>query len=215
MSRYNPQIHDRNSFRLSGYDYSKPGFYFVTICCQNMLHYFGEVKDAEMHMNEAGKMIEKWYFKLEEKFPAIKCHEMIVMPNHFHCIIEIYSTKNTNEKIGRGDPTWSPQITGSPKINVSQNDQPPGKNINNNEMGDHMGSPLHTKLATVIGWFKTMTTNEYTRGVKQLGWQKFNHRIWQRNYFEIIIRSEKSYHRITQYIQNNPIKWRHDIFRRA
>jgi putative transposase len=182
MSRYNPQIHDRNSFRLSGYDYSKPGFYFVTICCQDRLHFWGEVKEEEMQLNEAGKMVEKWYFKLEEKFPEIKCHEMIVMPNHFHCIIEIYPTKNNIEKNGRGDPTWSPKITGSPKINGSPK---------------ITGSPHSIGLATVIGWFKTMTTNEYIRGVKQLGWRKFNKRLWQRNYFEIIIRGEKSYQHIT------------------
>lgn len=71
-----------------------------------------------------------------------------------------------------------------------------------------------TGLAAVIGWFKIMTTNEYIRGVKQLGWRKFNKRLWQRNCYEIIIRSEKSYQRITQYIKNNPIKWGQDNFRR-
>jgi REP element-mobilizing transposase RayT len=193
MSCYYSQFYNRRSIRLPGYDYSKPGFYFITICCQDRQHFLGEIKDAEMHLNEAGKMIEKWYFKLEEKFSEIKCHEMVVMPNHFHCIIEIITAKNNTEKKGWGDHAPTHDDT---------------------DMGDHVGSPRPAGLATVIGWFKTMTTNEYIRGVKQLGWRKFNKRFWQRNYFEIIIRSEKSYQRITQYIKNNPIKWGQDNFRR-
>lgn len=57
-----------------------------------------------------------------------------------------------------------------------------------------------------------MTTNEYIRGVKTLGWQPFDGKLWQRNYYEHIIRNEKSYHTISQYIINNPAKWTDDKF---
>jgi len=75
-------------------------------------------------------------------------------------------------------------------------------------LGEHMGSPLHA----VVQWFKTMTTNEYIRGVKTLGWQRFDKKLWQRNYWEHIIRDEQSYQRIANYIINNPIKWQNDKF---
>ena len=65
-------------------------------------------------------------------------------------------------------------------------------------------------LYRVVQWFKTMTTNEYIRGVKNLGWQPFDGKLWQRNYYEHIIRNEKSYHNITNYIINNPAKWAED-----
>ena len=55
-----------------------------------------------------------------------------------------------------------------------------------------------------------MTTNEYIRGVKTLGWQPFNGKLWQRNYWEHIIRNENAYYRIAEYIINNPKKWDND-----
>ena len=85
--QYNPNIHNRKSIRLKGYDYAQEGLYFITICCQNRTHFYGEIKNGKMIYNDAGKMISKWYYELENKFNDIKCHEMIVMPNHFHCII--------------------------------------------------------------------------------------------------------------------------------
>jgi len=56
-------------------------------------------------------------------------------------------------------------------------------------------------------WFKTMTTNEYVRGVKQHGWQTFVGRLWQRNYYEHIIRDDESLNKIREYIVNNPMQW--------
>ncbi len=57
-----------------------------------------------------------------------------------------------------------------------------------------------------------MTTNEYIRAVKNLGWKPFDGKLWQRNYYEHIIRDEKSYHIIANYIKNNPAKWQVDKF---
>jgi REP element-mobilizing transposase RayT len=60
-------------------------------------------------------------------------------------------------------------------------------------------------------WFKTMVTNEYIRGVKTLNWQPFNKKLWQRNYYEHIIRNDNSYQNISNYIINNPAKWQDDV----
>ncbi len=208
-SQYNPRIHNRRSIRLKGYDYSKEGLYFITFCCQNRANLFGEIitigadlnvgadlsvcpnegrhgglprpgKFGEMILNDSGKMIERWYYELENKFSYIKCHEMIVMPNHFHCILEI--------------------ITVGADLRVCPNN------------GRHGGLPQHlgSKLSSAIQWFKTMTTNEYIRGVKSLNWQSFDRRLWQRNYWEHIIRNEGAYDRISNYIKKNPSKWAED-----
>ncbi|MBK8807561.1 MAG: transposase [Bacteroidales bacterium] len=63
---------------------------------------------------------------------------------------------------------------------------------------------LYAPISNVINWYKTMTTNEYIRGVKNEGWQMFNKKLWQRNYHEHIIRNEKSYSKILEYINTNP-----------
>jgi len=66
-------------------------------------------------------------------------------------------------------------------------------------------------IATIMQWFKTMTTNQYIRGVKENIYPPFNKKIWQRNYYEHIIRNEDSFSQIEQYIQNNPRSWQEDV----
>ncbi|MCP4977997.1 MAG: hypothetical protein GY931_17755, partial [Maribacter sp.] len=80
------------SIRLEGYDYSQAGLYFITLCTQNSLHLFGEIANEKMVLNDAGMMVEKWWNELKNKFPNIKLDEFIVMPNHFHGIIQIMNT---------------------------------------------------------------------------------------------------------------------------
>lgn len=73
--------------------------------------------------------------------------------------------------------------------------------------GAHAGAPLHE----IVQWFKTMTTNEYLRRVKDDGWPPLTGRLWQRNYYEHIIRSEKSLEAICEYIGANPAQWVYDL----
>ena len=68
--------------------------------------------------------------------------------------------------------------------------------------GDHAGSPLRD----IVGWFKTMTTNEYIENVKNNMFPPFDKKIWQRNYYEHIIRDESDYIETKEYILNNPLK---------
>lgn len=217
----NNELSQRKSIRLQGYDYSKAGLYFITICVQNHKCLFGEIKpsigeniSSHIQLIEAGKMIEKWYYELENKFIDIQCHEMIVMPNHFHCIIE-----NTGDAscVG-GDLHVCQHISDKTDKNIKINHNRESNNIDsqgkqtiiveNGNTGEHTGSPLHR----VVQWFKTMTTNDYIHGVKSLGWIPFDGKLWQRNYYEHIIRNEKSYNQISEYIINNPEKWQDDKY---
>ncbi|MFW5701273.1 MAG: hypothetical protein ACOCWM_06240, partial [Cyclobacteriaceae bacterium] len=68
------------------------------------------------------------------------------------------------------------------------------------------------RLGDMVGAFESITTVEYIRGVKQKKWPPFTKKLWQRNYWEHIIRHEKSYQRISDYIINNPAKWDSDKF---
>jgi putative transposase len=89
---YDPNRHHRRSIRLQGYDYSHPGAYFITIVAQDRACLFGEVVNGEIRLNDAGKMIQRWWLELNRKFPTIKTDEYAVMPNHFHGIITIVTT---------------------------------------------------------------------------------------------------------------------------
>ena len=187
--KYNSEIYHRRSIRLKGYDYSQPGVYFITLCCQRRKHFFGEIVQDEMVMNDAGAMVVDWFYELENKFPDIKCGEMMVMPNHIHFIVKITEKYNVG-----ADLCVCP---------FSQSQTSP---IMGEIKGEHIGSPLHL----VVGWLKTMTTNAYIRGVRDDGWQRFDGKLWQRNYWEHIILNEKSLKNIRNYIINNPAKWAED-----
>lgn len=180
MNKYNPNIHHRRSIRLKGYDYSQAGLYFITICCQDRACLFGNIENGKMIWNDAGLMVENEWLKLTERFKNIKLHEYVVMPNHFHAILEIVGATLVvaqNERMAQNEP-------------VAQN----------------------KTVGHIIGAFKSIVTVEYIRGVKTLKWQPFNGKLWQRNYYENIIRNEKSYNTISEYIINNPVKWKDDKF---
>ncbi|MBW1788124.1 MAG: hypothetical protein JRK53_16105 [Deltaproteobacteria bacterium] len=205
----------RRSIRLPGYDYSRAGAYFITICTKDRACLFGDIVNREMALNDAGRMVERWYIELENKFRDIESDAYIVMPNHFHAIIQ-----NTG-----ADPVVGADLCVCP--NGPRIGPPMGKNVMGKRvageraagekimgeraagekiMGEHTGSPL----PRVIQWFKTMTTNEYIRGVKQHGWPPFAGKLWQRNYYEHIIRNENDMAHIREYIRNNPVRWATD-----
>ncbi len=186
-SKFDPQKHHRRSIRLKGYDYSSEGAYYITIVAQGRECLFGEIVYGGMILNDAGQMIVKWWNELPNKFPNIVLGEFVVMPNHFHGIIFIMETVGADLRVCPDD-----------EENVSA------------QKGEHVGSPPRTSLSRIIQWFKTMTTNEYIRGVKQLNWKPFVGKLWQRNYYEHIIRNEKDLQRIADYIVANPSRWNED-----
>ncbi len=180
--KYNPDIHHRRSIRLNGYDYSQAGLYFITICTQNHLCLFGEIKNEKMILNDAGKMVKHQWQNLICRFNTLKLYEFIIMPNHFHGIVKYV-----------GAPLVGAQTAGAQRTKG----QPQG---------------IAPTVGDVVGAFKSLTTNDYIRNVKKNHWQPFNKKLWQRNYYEHIIRNEKSCYQISEYIQTNPLKWQDDKY---
>ncbi len=208
---YDPRIHHRKSIRLKGYDYSQAGLYFLTICVQNRLCLFGDVVNGKMILNDAGRMVEREWLDLPQRFSCIKLHEFVVMPNHFHSIVEILGATLVVAPIKPVAPD-EPVAPINPV--VSNKSVPPNKPvIPNDESVQPQGIAPSINPKTVgdmVGAFKSIVTVEYIRGVKQNNWQPFHGKLWQRNYWEHIIRDERSHHRISEYILNNPAKWDND-----
>ena len=190
-AKYNPDIHHRHSIRLKGYDYSQAGAYFVTICTQNRECLFGDI-GGEMKVNDAGHMIQKWWNESAAKFGNIELDEFVIMPNHFHGIIVIVGAA----LCGRPGLGGHPEMDGQWKTGQRQ------------EIGQpHRVAPT---VGDIIDWVKTMTTNEYIRNVRQNNWTPFPGKLWQRNYYEHLIRSETELNKIREYIINNPLNWKTD-----
>lgn len=185
--------YNRRSIRLKHYDYSRAGCYFITICTQGREHLFGEILDGVMVCSVAGEMIEKWHMKLEEKFPNIKNHEMVIIPNHIHFIMEIVGA----------DPCVCPNVHTEMSDTQLKMEIP----------FQRADTRVRPYVGGVVQWFKTMTTNAYIKMVKNGSCPPFNKRIWQRNYHEhIIIRNDVDYLHVAEYTLNNPLTWEDDIF---
>ncbi len=190
---YDPQIHHRRSIRLAGYDYSQSGAYSVTVCTQGRQTLFGTVADGMMEPNDAGRMVQAAGDGLPQRFPGLELDAFVVMPNHVHGIIVIPGDMGAHD-VGAGlvPAPCVPVTTGAPTRGATTRVAP--------------------TLGDVVGAFKSWTTVLYARGARGAGWVSFDGRLWQRNYYEHIIRNEQSYQRISEYIINNPIKWTEDKF---
>ena len=213
---YNPDTHHRRSIRLKEYDYASVGAYFVTTCTQNREILFGNIHDGEMTSNEAGRMLERYWLKLPEIFIGISLDEFTIMPNHFHgiiCITDIVGAPPCGCPDGRGfvgaAPRGRPPLTlGGPGTHVCYGNEGRPQGAGNEEAGrPHGAAPT---LGDIMDWFKTMTTNAYIRGVKQSGWTPFPGRLWQRNYYERVIRNDYEMAGIREYIHFNPANWADD-----
>ena len=196
--KYNPDIHHRRSIRLKGYDYSRSGLYFITLCVVDRICVFGNIVDGKMQLNDIGRLVEEeWLNTVDVRNGDVRLHNYIVMPNHFHAIIEICECMdecdssqilngcNMGECECRGE-SYSPQI------------------LNTDNVGE-CDSPLRMKSPS-------KTVGAIVRGFKGAVSRQLGYSVWQRNYYEHIIRTGESYRQISDYIVNNPTKWQDDKF---
>jgi len=207
---YNPTVHHRRSIRLQRYDYSCAGAYFITCCTHNRLCLFGNIVDKQMCLNDAGRIVVDEWTKTPDIRNEIILDQWVVMPNHFHGIMII-----TNDTIRN--------ITGSPGyISSSLQGRPAGKA----DRGDHMGpvsqkgtsahngegdrrvaptGPKPRSIGAIMAGYKSAVTKRINEMRHTPGMA-----LWQRNYWEHVIRDESEMDSLRQYIQNNPAQWEFD-----
>jgi REP element-mobilizing transposase RayT len=182
---FDPQEHHRRSIRLWGYSYAEAGAYFVTIATQGRECLFAEIVDGEMRLSEIGKVVEECWRAIPRHFPNVTLDAFIVMPNHVHGIIIIDA--------GRGE-AFASECRATP-VNLRENTSPLHL-----PHGTHRGS-----LGAIVQNFKSISARKINQMAGTVGF-----RLWQRNYYEHIIRNEKSLEEIRQYIIENPLRWAED-----
>ena len=211
------RFHDRRSIRLKGYDYSADGLYFITICTKERNHYFGRVIDGKMVLNERGQIVKnEWLNTINVRKDEVILHEYIVMPNHFHAIIEIcrrgvshtpqIHTPQSHTPQSHTPQSHTPQshtpddgLTTSDRGVCDTIDRGVCDTIDRGVCNTPLRSPSKT-LGSIIRGFKSAVT-------KQIGFP-----VWQRNYHEHIIRNTNAFTKISNYILNNPAQWHCDMF---
>ena len=159
----------RTSLRLSGWDYTQDGFYFVTVCTRKQGCFLGEIKDGLMRLSEIGNIIAEEWQKITEVRENVLLDQWVVMPNHVHGIIQINHSVGATRRVA---PTPIGPVSGS--------------------------------IGAIIGQFKSITTKR----IKKI--DDTINSIWQRNYYEHVIRDDFDLNRIREYINNNPVQWLHD-----
>lgn len=187
---YDRDVHHRRSIRLPGYDYARAGAYFVTICAQNRECLFGDITDGEMRPNDAGRMVQAVVRELPLHFHEVATPAFVLMPNHLHMIINLEAPVLGDQgvpELGRAGTSTSPRS--SPQVP---------------EQGRTAGLP------EIVAALKSVTTTRYREGVYELGWPAFPGKLWQRNYYERIIRDDAELLAIHQYILDNPLRWNED-----
>ena len=180
--KYNPDRYRRRSIRLQGYDYTSPNAYFVTICSYNHESLFGDVKMDKIVLNQFGRIIfEKWN-QIPKYFKNTQIDQFIIMPNHLHGIVIIVTAKHSSEEF-------------TESLN----------NKHKNASPSHPAGTMPDSVSSIIQNFKSVTT----RKINQIR-KTSSAKLWQRNYYEHIVRNEKELNQIREYIIDNPLKWEFD-----
>lgn len=175
--------HHRRSIRLRGYDYTQPGAYFITMNTYQREHLFGRIIDGEMHLSTQGEIARDEWYKTAEIRPYVTLDEFCIMPNHVHGIIIINDDDSRmDESFRTGD---QPSLgTGAARCAPTI-------------------APTSHSLAAIVRAYKSAVTKRINEINGTPGTP-----IWQRNYYEHIIRGEADFARIREYIMNNPLRWR-------
>ncbi len=219
----NPAKNHRQSIRLKDYDYSQPGSYFVTICTHNYKNLFGDIvivgtgsepapmrgsdyhllessstEYVKMNLNNYGEIVLYTWKDLVNHNKGITLGEFVIMPNHFHGIIHMIDPETEWDDFIPSNFIFHDVGAGSEPAPTN----PISIETVNPTYSNHQ---KRTPLFEIIRQFKTFSARRINQICNSPG-----NPVWQRNYYEHIIRNQESYNHIVDYIQNNPINWKMD-----
>lgn len=217
--KYDSFKHHRQSIRLKGYDYSSKGIYYVTMCsigreclfsslpvgaglapAQNGvsdLPHNGVTSPDPLNykLTRIGEILNKQWNEIPVHYRNVILDEYVVMPDHFHGILVI------------GYDQYVVHYMDEDAAIISGNTHPDGM-VPSSGRAPARGAPT-AKLGSIIGAFKSRCVNENLKYIEENGLNELG-KIWQRNYYERIIRNNCELIKIRQYISNNPLNWMED-----
>jgi putative transposase len=172
--------------------------YYLTLCSYQKQHIFGAIADGQMTTSALGRIVQKCWMAIPEHFKMVRLDEYVIMPNHFHGIILLNGQRaNQAAPEARGHDMSCPYkepgfrearawLTASPQ-----------------EL--QFGNPTVGSVATIIRSFKAAVTKE----VRRVACDR-DVVLWQRDYYEHIIRGESELNAARDYIRRNPVNWSRD-----
>ena len=176
-----PEIQRRHSIRLKGYDYSVAAAYFVTICTQDRMLLFGDIVTDAMRVNQYGGVVLECWESIPDHFPGARLDAFVVMPNHIHGIIQLADAARE----------------------VGAQHAAPSQSNPHRPLADRHVQPA--SLGATVRSFKSAVARRINSQRETPGMP-----VWQRNYYDHVIRDESELLRIREYILANPARWVED-----
>lgn len=181
--KFDPEIHHRRSIRLRGNDYSKPGYYFFTICSKYREPLFGRIENNNsMILSPFGKIVESTWLDLPNHNYNIILDFFVIMPDHIHGIIQIEDSINRNSE---------QNMVGAGSKPAPCYDKP----------APYYNKPA-PKLCEIIRQLKTFSARKINELRKTTGVA-----VWQRDYYETVIHGQENLKIVRNYILTNPMHW--------
>jgi len=191
------------SARLQSWDYRWNAAYFITICTHNREHYFGKINNVKMELSPIGILADVFWHEIKNHAKNIELGKFVVMPNHVHGVLILNNDDNRND-IGNDNDNGNVETRHALSLPSppSQPSQPPQqqKTIGQKRF-QNQGK---NTVSSIIGSYKSAVTKHAHR---------LNHEFkWQSRFYDHIIRNDKLFIKISEYILNNPINWFEDKF---
>ena len=203
---------NRHAFRADWHDYDD-GIYFITVCCHEKKPLFGMVAEEKMRMNTLGELVNERIQSIPKHFANVELHNHVVMPNHIHILLRI-----TTEALIPGVTVQTRYVTQHDALTACLAPDAP---LALTRIFGALKPPKHgeprtdyhfnANLSVVIGNFKASVT----RAARKVGLlESPGTPIWQSRFHEHIVRNQRMYENIYNYICDNPLRWKSDIFNR-
>lgn len=182
---------ERKQMRLKNFDYTHEGAYFVTICVQDRIPYFGKIETGKMRLNAYGKIARQTWLDLPKHYSNCSLGQWVIMPDHVHGIVFLQNFEKTNLKEGRvSNPPLAKPFSPTP--------------VFKSEKSSPSKSNKQYSLSEIIRGFKTFSSKTINQTNPLSSFR------WQRSFYDHIIRNEKELEKITEYIELNPQNWKNE-----
>jgi putative transposase len=187
---YDPHHHHRQSIRLPGYDYSQPGIYFLTLCVHERQCLFGEIANGEMHRSAIGEIVVEEWLKSAQMRSELRLDQWVLMPNHLHGIVSIRREVTVEGERAHSRVPLQGERAHSrvPLQESSQAKGPPPRRAQS--------------ISSFVAGFKSAARSKINR-LRGTPLQP----VWQANFFEHVVRDNRSLQAIREYIFTNPSRW--------
>ena len=180
MSEYYKNKYKIDSNRLNDWNYADFGCYYITLVTHNRVKYFGKIENGKMIYNDIGNIVNKEIIRSFDIRKELRLKEYVIMPNHIHFLIML-----RKDKVIVYDKNNMPVLFRKPK-----------------------------SISTFVGSFKSSVISKVDNWIDDdnIDLPKFNREnpLWQGNYYDHIVRDEKEFDNISNYIINNPLNWNED-----